>query len=275
MLVRECPGTFGAAGGESGADRSVLGVVPRVEIVELGARDPGDLAGERAPRRAGDARDVGRLGGLVDHVVERVVRAHPLRGEVRCPRRRGAAFSRRRVGQLGEAVLGGVECGEPLGRHARRGALGGEPFELGADEEGLAQLVAGERADANAAVRLERDEPERGEPAQRFADRRAADVEPLGEQLLPEHRARGDRAGDDLVLEDDRDVVGLRRIRHQGGVYDARPRRLGRSRGRRDPDVAAVADDRARRRLGRSSCGVERLAPLKPQLGQASRPQPA
>ena len=147
------------------------------------------------------------------------------------------AFSRRRVGQLGEAVLGGVERGEPLRRHARRGALGGQALELGADEERLAQLVARERADANAAVRLERDEAERGQPAQRLADRRAADVEALGEQLLAENRAGGDRAGDDLVLEDDRDVVGLRRIRHHGGVYDAsrqlaRRPRCGRSRRR-------------------------------------------
>ena len=220
MLVRERPRAFGAAGGEGGADRAVLGVVPGVEVVELGAGDPRDLAGERAPRGARDARDVRGFGGLVDDVVEGVVRAHPLGRERRVVDAVAGVLAQA-CGQLGEAVLGGVERGEPLGGHARRGPLGREPFELGADEERLAQLVAGERADANAAVRLEGDEAERGQPAQRFADRGAADVEALGEQLLAKDRTGGDRAGDDLVLEDDRDVVGLRRIRHQGGVYGA------------------------------------------------------
>ena len=66
-----------------------------------------------------------------------------------------------------------------------------------------------------------------------------------------EHGAGGDRAGDDLVLEHDRDVVGLRRVRHRGGVYAVRaqPRAsapvaiCGRNRCRRDPDVTAVHED--------------------------------
>ncbi len=117
----------------------------------------------------------------------------------------------------------------------------------------LGSSARGEGSDAYAFVRLEGDEPECGEPPQRFADRRAADVESLGEKLLPEHGARGDRARDDLVLEDDRNVVGLRGVRHQCGVYGAscildlcrlrRCRRLRRQRGRRNPEVAAVARD--------------------------------
>ena len=44
-----------------------------------------------------------------------------------------------------------------------------------------------DRAHADAAVRLERDEAERGEPPQRLAHGRARDTEPLRELLLPEH----------------------------------------------------------------------------------------
>ena len=64
-------------------------------------------------------------------------------------------------------------------------------------------------ADANAAVGLERDETERGEPAERLAHRGPADVEPLGERLLTEDSARRDDPRDDLVLELAGDVVGL------------------------------------------------------------------
>src|SRR5258708_1450332 len=54
VLVCERPRALGAAGGESGADRTVLRVVPRVEVVQLRPRDPRDLAGEGAARGSGD-----------------------------------------------------------------------------------------------------------------------------------------------------------------------------------------------------------------------------
>ena len=89
-----------------------------------------------------------------------------------------------------EPLLALVELLELLGRELRRGHLGREPLQLGADEERLLQLVARERANADAAVRDERDEPERGQPAQRLAHRRPRHVELLRELLLPEDGAR-------------------------------------------------------------------------------------
>ena len=67
---------------------------------------------------------------------------------------------------------------------------GDEALELGAQQERLPHLRARERPDAEAAVRLERDEPERGEPAQRLAHRRPADLVLRRDLLLAEDRAR-------------------------------------------------------------------------------------
>ena len=92
---------------------------------------------------------------------------------------------------------------------ARHGERSRERLQLGPDEERLAQLLARERADADAAVRHELDEPERGQPSQRLADRRPRDPVLLGERLLAEDRARLDLAGDDRLLEGVRDLVGL------------------------------------------------------------------
>ena len=67
---------------------------------------------------------------------------------------------------------------------------------------------------AYAAVRLEADEPERGEPAQRLAHRRPAHLELLGEVLLAQRAAGWDLARDDRLLERERDVVGFRAVGH-------------------------------------------------------------
>src|SRR5437899_2578590 len=73
------------------------------------------------------------------------------------------------LGDLGEMLLGLLELDEILGRDVLGGDLGRERLELGAHHERLVQLVASDRADADAAVRDEGDQPERGEPAERFA----------------------------------------------------------------------------------------------------------
>jgi len=111
--------------------------------------------------------------------------------------------------QRSEAPLDRVELGQICGGHLRRRHSGGEPLELGADEERLAQLVRRDRAHAHAAVRLERDETERGEAAKRLAHRRAADVEPLGRRLLAADGPRPDHATHDPVPAHARGVVGL------------------------------------------------------------------
>src|SRR5207253_10259440 len=64
----------------------------------------------------------------------------------------------------------------------------------------------------DAAVRDEVDEPERGEAAQCLADRRPADLELLGELFLAEDASRRELAGDDRLLDHERDVVCLRAV---------------------------------------------------------------
>ena len=82
------------------------------------------------------------------------------------------------------------------------------------------QVVVAERAHADSAVRLERDETERGEAPQRLTHRRSGDTEPLRELLLPEHRARLELARDDRLLDQAGDVVGLRALKaHVSRAY--------------------------------------------------------
>ena len=113
-----------------------------------------------------------------------------------------------------EAALGLLELGEVVVGHLRRRDLGREALELGAHHERLADLVEREHPHAYAAVRLERDEPERGEPPKRLAHGRSAHLELLGEVLLAERAAGRDLAGDDRLLERESDVVGLRPVGH-------------------------------------------------------------
>src|SRR4029078_875990 len=68
------------------------------------------------------------------------------------------------------------------------------------------------RAHADAAVRDEGDEPERSEPAERLADRRARDVELLGQLFLAEDGPPRALSGDDRLLDHERYVVGLRAV---------------------------------------------------------------
>ena len=110
---------------------------------------------------------------------------------------------------VGEALLSRVQLLEILRRELRRRHLGREPFELGAHHERLVQLVPRDRADAHAAVRHERDEPEGGQAPQRLADGRPRDVELLGKLLLTEDGPGRELARDDRLLDHERDVVCL------------------------------------------------------------------
>ena len=199
----------GAARADRLADGAVLEVVLRVELVELRACLPHPVADERPAGALRDALDERHVGDAIDHVVEGVVRLHPLDEQRRVARRPAPCLRPELERELAEPPLHRVERGEVVRGHLRRRDLGRERLELGTDEERLAELVRGDRADANAPVGLERDEAERGEPAERLAHRGPADVEPLGERLLPEDGARRDDPRDDLVLELARDVVGL------------------------------------------------------------------
>jgi hypothetical protein len=113
-----------------------------------------------------------------------------------------------------EAPLGRLQLVEVGGGHLLRRDLGRQALELGPHEKGLAQLLAREQPDAHAAIRLERDEAERGEPPQRLAHRGPADLELLGEVLLPQHAARRDLTGHDRLLQREREVVGFRSVGH-------------------------------------------------------------
>ena len=193
------------------ADRAVLEVVLRVELVELGACAPDPVADERAPRALRDPLDERQLGDAVDHVVEGVVRLHPLDEQRRvarsrrCAPARGARGSARRTAARPHRAPRG-RSGVIFGVATSVASASSSARTRNASRSSCAR----DRADADAPVRLERDEPERRQPPQRLADRRAADVEPLGELLLAQHGAGRDQPADDLVLEHARDVVGLR-----------------------------------------------------------------
>ena len=236
---------------------------------------PDDVREEAPPRALREPLDERRVGGSVDHVVEGVVGRHPARHE-RAVLGALARTAPQLERQLREALLRLVERRQPLGGDPRRGQLGGEALELGPDEERLAQFLARERPHAHAAVRHERDEPERGEPPQRLADRRARDPVLLRELLLAQDRARRDLAGDDRLLERERDVVGLRADRCHAGQcrtisrQAARPRRCSRrSAPGRTAASARRASPRSRGRAlpRRSPRPGRRGAPVVDELG--------
>jgi hypothetical protein len=82
MLACERLGACRVPGAERRDDRAVLVVVPLVERVRLrAARSPHRVPGERTARALRQALDQRRLGDPVDHVVEAVIRVHPLVGE--------------------------------------------------------------------------------------------------------------------------------------------------------------------------------------------------
>jgi hypothetical protein len=131
---------------------------------------------------------------------------------------RAAALARLRpelARELAEPSFRRLELGQALLVEAGNRERGRQRLELGPDEERLSQLFARQRADADASVRDELDEPERGQAAQRLADRSPRDPELVRERLLTEDRARLDLPRDDLLLEGVGDLVGFGRL-HSG-----------------------------------------------------------
>ena len=146
VLACELAGAVGAARGERGADRGVLALVQQVQLVDrLVAGRPDGRPGERAACVLGDLLDVRQVGDPVDHVVEAVVRAHPVDGQ-RASVLAGLARPQR-PRQAREALLGHLELlrGPPRsssrrrcrcrGSRARRGA-GTPPTSPGARASG-------------------------------------------------------------------------------------------------------------------------------------------
>jgi hypothetical protein len=195
----------------------VLALVLDVEVVELRADRPRRLAEERPSRALGQADDVGRVRALVDDVVERMVRVHPLAHDRAVRPAALARLSAELAGELGKATLRRLELGHAFLIEARHRKRRRQRLQLGAHEEGFAELLARERADADAAVGDELDEPQRRQAPQCLADRRPRDSVLLRERLLAEDRARLDLTRDDLLLEGVRDLVGLRGLQGAAG----------------------------------------------------------
>src|SRR5207253_2337666 len=139
-----------------------------------------------------------------------------------------------RARQPREALLGLLELLEVGLGELLRSDRGDEALELGANEERLPHLLARERADTEAAVRLERDETERRQTPQGLADRRAADRILGRDLLLSQDRARLELARDDRLFERECDLVGLRAV--HGLKFRGRPTRRPRPPKVRDAD---------------------------------------
>ena len=123
--------------------------------------------------------------------------------------------------------------------------------------------LARERPHAEAAVRLERDEPERREPPQRLADGRAADRVLRRDLLLAQHRARRELAGDDRLLERERELVGLRAGASTAPVYEAADPGRSRRRARRAPRARRRRRSRAGRRPAARTRGRRAASPTR------------
>ena len=210
MLAGDRPRAGRAARDDRVLDCAMLPDVLLVQLVDLRAPGP-PLAQERPPRAFRRTRDLRCPGGLVDHVVESIVGAHPLAGQAQPLALRTRAVEQRRR-HLREPRLRVLERGQPFVVDQRRRELGRERLQLGPYEEGLAELVARDLTHAHAAIGDERDEPGRGEPAQCLAHGRPADLELLRELLLAEDGAGRDLARDDRVLQGQRDLVCFRPV---------------------------------------------------------------
>src|SRR5205807_1570586 len=183
----------GASRREGGLDRPVLALVERVQLVDgLVPRRPDGRAGERPPRALRHLLDERQPRDAIDHVVEAMIGAHPLRRE-RAPVAAGLAGTQR-ARKAREELLGVLELLEVFLRDLRRGDAGYERLELRADHERLAHALAGERADTYSSIRLEGDEAERRKPPERLAHGGAADRVPLRELLLAQDRPRRELA---------------------------------------------------------------------------------
>ena len=90
----------------------------------------------------------------------------------------------------------------------RRGALGGEALELGAQLVDLLHLAAGGSTDDRTAVRAQRYQAGALELGQRLTDGGATDLEAGAQLVLGETFAEGDPAVEDVALQAMGDVVG-------------------------------------------------------------------
>src|SRR6202012_187553 len=100
-----------------------------------------------------------------------------------------------------EVLLSALQSPHPERVDPRRGALGGEPLELGSQLIDLLDLAARRRADDRAAVRAQRYEAGALEFGQRLADRSAADLEAGAQLVLGKALAERDPAVEDVALE--------------------------------------------------------------------------
>ena len=94
-----------------------------------------------------------------------------------------------------------LERAHVLGRELRHGEPHGHRLERLAHLVRLDELVARERADDGASPRPDRHEALGREPAERLADRAAADAERLGERDLGQLGPRRQPPGEDLVAK--------------------------------------------------------------------------
>ena len=194
---------LGAARRDRLADRAVLEVVLRVELVELGPRAPRPVADERPSRALRDALDERQLRDAVDDVVEGVVRLHPLDEERRVARR---AAARLRRGARASARRSAARSRSISARSS------GVIFGVATSVASASSSARTRNASWSSCAEIERTRTPRfgsNETSPSAASRRSASrtgvrrhLEPLGERLLAEHGPGRDRAADDLVLED-------------------------------------------------------------------------
>src|SRR5262249_57112357 len=105
VLVRQRTGPFLASGRECRLDCTVLAFVLGIELVDRRVpRCPDRGSRERAPRALRYLLDERRSGDAVDHVVETMIRPHPLGGQRTAVASRVASAQRAR--ETREPLLG-------------------------------------------------------------------------------------------------------------------------------------------------------------------------
>src|SRR5260221_2100062 len=154
-------------------------------------------------------------------------------------------------GDLGET--GALDFGRPPRRTARDQALELAPHleqpQLGLDVD---------LGDQDAAARHDHHEALARQALDRLANRRAADLEPLAEHRLGDHRPGCQLEGDDLLLDRAVGAVGHRLVGQFGGVLAGRSRRYARRRGHLS--AASISAELSRQALSR----LATLSRMKP-----------
>ena len=173
----------------SSSRRELSSSAAQVKVSRKAPVQVGDRGGEAAVR-----------GRVLDRLVEEVVRPHP-RARVAPVRLCAPAALDQRRDRATEELLSLAQPPQVAVADQGRCELRREPFELGPHLVALSDVPGRRPAHDRAAIGKQLDDPGRLELAQRFADGRAADLELLGERLLPQARADGDRAAEDLALD--------------------------------------------------------------------------